>query len=120
VSGLKRLLQIAVTIGGYLFWWLLVRLHLWRPAMTPAQRLRCTLERLGTAFVKLGQGLSLHRDLLPEEYIHELQSLQDRVAPFANDVAAREVESALGQPLAELFAEFEPHPLAAGLDRASA
>jgi len=113
VSGLKRLLQIAFTIGGYLFWWLLVRLHLWRAVMTPAQRLRCTLERLGTAFVKLGQGLSLHRDLLPEEYIHELQSLQDRVAPFANDVAAHEVESALGQPIGELFAEFEPHPLAA-------
>ncbi|QQZ39463.1 AarF/ABC1/UbiB kinase family protein [Pseudomonas sp. SK3(2021)] len=113
MSSLKRLLQITFTIGGYLFWWLLVRLHLRRTAITPAQQLRGTLERLGTAFVKLGQGLSLHRDLLSEEYIQELQCLQDRVAPFANDVAAREVENALGRPIAELFAEFESQPLAA-------
>lgn len=114
MSGLKRLLQIAFTIGGYMVWWLLVRLHLWRARTTPAQRLRCTLERLGTTFVKLGQGLSLHRDLLPEDYIHELQRLQNRVAPFSNDVAAHEVAQALGHPIAELFAEFESHPLAAG------
>ncbi|CAD5378631.1 Ubiquinone biosynthesis monooxygenase UbiB [Pseudomonas sp. OF001] len=113
MSGLRRLFQIISTIGGYLFWWLLVHLHLRHQAITPAQHLRGTLEQLGTAFVKLGQGLSLHRDLLPEEYIQELQCLQDRVAPFANDVAVREVESALGRPIAELFAEFEPQPLAA-------
>lgn len=113
MSGLRRLFQIGRAVGGYLLWWLLVRLHLWRPSVTPAQRLCRTFERLGTTFVKLGQGLSLHRYLLPDEYIHALQSLQDRVAPFPDEVARREVEQALGKSIPELFAEFEAHPIAA-------
>lgn len=113
MSGLRRLFQIGFAVWAYLLWWLLVRLHLWRPSMTPAQRLCHTVERLGTTFVKLGQGLSLHRDLLPDEYIRALQSLQDRVAPFPDEVARHEVEQALGKPVPELFAEFEAHPMAA-------
>jgi len=113
VSGLRRLFQIGFAVWAYLLGWLLIRLHLWRPAVTPAQRLCRTVQRLGTTFVKLGQGLSLHRDLLPDEYIRALQSLQDHVAPFPDAVARREVEQALGKPIAELFAEFEAHPMAA-------
>src|SRR5574340_143290 len=113
VSGLRRLLQIGLAVGAYLLWWLLVRLHLWHPAVTPAQRLCHTVERLGTTFVKLGQGLSLHRDLLPDEYIRALQGLQDRVAPFPGEVARREVEDGLGKSIDEVFAEFEAHPMAA-------
>ena len=111
--GLRRLFQIGFAVCAYLLWWLLVHLHLWRPAVTPAQRLCRTAERLGTTFVKLGQGLSLHRDLLPDAYIRALQSLQDHVAPFPDAVARREVEQALGKPVPELFAEFEAHPMAA-------
>ncbi len=113
MSGLRRLFQIGFAVAGYLLGWLLVRLHLWRPSVTPAQSLCRAFERLGTTFVKLGQGLSLHRDLLPDEYIRALQGLQDRVAPFPDAVARLEVEQALGKPIAELFAEFEAHPLAA-------
>jgi len=113
MSGLRRLFQIGFAVWAYLLGWLLIRLHLWRPALTPAQRLCRTFERLGTTFVKLGQGLSLHRDLLPDEYIRALQGLQDRVAPFPDEIARREVEQALGKPIAELFAEFEAHPMAA-------
>lgn len=111
--GLRRLFQIGFAVCAYLLWRLLVNLHLWRSAITPAQRLCRTFERLGTTFVKLGQGLSLHRDLLPDEYIRALQGLQDHVASFPDEVARREVERALGKSLAELFAEFEAHPLAA-------
>ncbi len=113
MPGLRRLFQIGFAISGYLLGWLLVRLHLWRPAVGPAQRLSRMFERLGATFVKLGQGLSLHRDLLPDEYVRALQGLQDRVAPFPDDVARREVEQALGKPVSELFAEFEAHPMAA-------
>jgi ubiquinone biosynthesis protein len=113
VSGLRRLFQIGFAVSGYLLWRLLVRLHLWRAAVTPAQKLCHMFEHLGAPFVKLGQGLSLHRDLLPDDYILALQSLQDRVAPFPDDVARREVEQALGKSIPELFAEFEARPLAA-------
>ena len=113
MAGLKRLFQIGLAVSGYLLWWLLVHLRLWRPSVTPAQRLCRMFERLGATFVKLGQGLSLYSDLLPDDYIYALQSLQDRVAPFPDDVARCEVEQALGKSIPELFAEFEAHPMAA-------
>ncbi|HKQ29665.1 MAG TPA: AarF/UbiB family protein [Burkholderiales bacterium] len=113
MSGLTRLFQIGFAVSGYLLWWLLVRLHLWRPTMTPAERFSRALEGLGTAFVKLGQGLSLHRDLLPDDYIRALQNLQDHVVPFADAIAVQEIERALERPIAELFGEFERHPFAA-------
>ncbi len=113
MPSLKRLFQIGLAVSAYLLWWLLVRLHLLRASVTPAQRLCKTFEQLGTTFVKLGQGLSLHRDLLPDEYVLALQRLQDRVEPFPDEVARFEVEQALGKPIHELFTEFEAHPMAA-------
>lgn len=106
-----RLVQILFALGGYLGWMVLVHLRLLRPPMTPAQRLSHTLERLGTTFVKLGQMLSLRRDLLPDAYIEALQQLQDRVAPFPAAEARRQVEQGLGYPVTTLFAEFDGEPL---------
>jgi len=68
---------------------------------------------LGTSFVKLGQGLSLHYDLLPADYVKALRSLQDHVATFDPDAAIREVERAFNAPVHEIFADFELQPLAA-------
>ena len=48
----------------------------------PPARLRRALERLGGAFVKLGQMLSVRPDLIPPEYVVELEKLQDAVAPM--------------------------------------
>lgn len=47
--------------------------------------------------------------LLSDEYIHALQTLQDRVVPFPDEVARREVEQVLGKSIAE----FEAHLMAA-------
>lgn len=52
-----------------------------RPPLTPAQRLRRVLEELGPSFIKLGQILSTRPDLLPPEFIQELQKLRDEVEP---------------------------------------
>jgi len=81
--------------------------------MTPAQKLRTTLEGLGPTFIKLGQTLSIHRDLLPDEYTEALQGLQDQ-APFFDSVTARrEVTRALGATIDDLFREFDDVPMAA-------
>lgn len=77
------------------------------------QRLRETLEGLGGTFVKLGQALSLRRDVLPDAYIVALRDLQDRVAPFPAKEAKREIERALGRSVNDLFAEYDPVPVAA-------
>ena len=77
------------------------------------ERLRAALEQLGPTFVKLGQALSLRRDLLPEPYIAALRDLQDRVAPFPSEEAGDEIERGLGASIAALFAEFDAAPMAA-------
>ena len=80
---------------------------------TLPRRLRQTLERLGPPFVKLGQALSLRRDLLPDDFIAALQGLQDDVPGFAGSDARREIERELGHPIEQLFSEFEETPFAA-------
>ncbi|AOQ22732.1 ABC1 kinase family protein [Neomoorella thermoacetica] len=76
------------------------------------QRLRLALEELGPTFIKLGQLLSTRPDLLPADIISELTRLQDRVPPFPFADVRKAVEEELGQPLEELFASFDPEPLA--------
>lgn len=110
---LYRELVIVAAAAGYGGWLLARRLRLAGRRRTPAQQFSRTLERLGTTFVKLGQGLSLHRHLLPDAWVAALAGLQDRVAPFPGEVARCEVERAFGRPLSELFAEFDTEPLAA-------
>ena len=46
------------------------------------KRLRLTLERLGPTFIKFGQMLSVRPDLIPKNYIKELEKLQDEVPEF--------------------------------------
>nr|MCU0808984.1 AarF/UbiB family protein [Candidatus Contendobacter sp.] len=80
--------------------------------LPPGARIRLALEDLGPIFVKFGQMLSTRRDLLPDDIALELARLQDRVPPFPSEQARAIVEKAYGQPLAAVFAEFEPQPLA--------
>jgi len=77
------------------------------------QRVRLVLEELGPTFIKVGQILSTRPDLLPPDYISELEKLQDRVPAFEFDAAKQQIEKELGQSLNELFAGFETEPLAA-------
>ena len=68
---------------------------------------------LGPTFIKIGQALSTRADLIPIEYIEEFSQLHDRVPPFSSDGAIAVVEQELGKPIAVLFAEFNPTPIAA-------
>ncbi len=80
----------------------------WRAFDLPrAVRLRLALEALGPIFVKFGQVLSTRRDLLPTDIADELARLQDRVPPFDSDLAVKEVETALGVRLEEVFSQFD-------------
>ncbi|HXE38548.1 MAG TPA: ubiquinone biosynthesis regulatory protein kinase UbiB [Azonexus sp.] len=88
-------------------------LQFWRDLSTPrAVRLRLALEALGPIFVKFGQVLSTRRDLMPSDIADELARLQDRVPPFDSALALAEIEKAYGRPASEVFAEFDPVPIA--------
>ncbi len=80
---------------------------------SPEAGLRAALEELGPAFIKLGQLLSTRADLLPLSYVEELSRLQDRVSPFSTAEAKEILAGELRLDPAELFAFFQPEPLAA-------
>lgn len=90
-----------------LFW--LRRKHQDKPL---AERLRLSLQSLGPIYIKLGQMLSTRRDLLPEVYADQLAYLQDNVPSFCGELAIKEIESSLGQPIAQLFTNFDANALA--------
>ena len=75
-------------------------------------RVRMALEKLGPIFVKFGQVLSTRRDLLPADLADELAKLQDDVPPFPAAQARQLVEKAFGKSVEQVFASFEPEPVA--------
>jgi ubiquinone biosynthesis protein len=84
------------------------------PALEAPQRVRLALQELGPTFVKLGQILATRIDLLPPDWIAELEKLQDQAPPAPwNEVHAQLVED-LGVAPEEIFTAFEPLPVAAG------
>lgn len=89
----------------------------WRLAPVPkklsrGERLRLALEALGPIFVKFGQILSTRPDLVPDDIVNELVKLQDNVPPFSSDIAVSLIESELGESVDNLFAQFDPKPMA--------
>ena len=68
--------------------------------------------RLGATFIKVGQIMSTRPDLLPPHVIAALSRLQDDVGPFPFAQVERTVIEDFGQPIAALFREFSPQPIA--------
>jgi len=103
-------------LGHARFRWLhrLVKaLLFWRVLGEPRGiRLRLALEDLGPIFVKFGQMLSTRRDLIPLDVADELAKLQDQVPPFAPEIVREIVFLAYGLYPEEVFAEFDPIPVA--------
>ena len=67
----------------------------------------------GRTFIKIGQTLSTRADLLPLPAMLELSVLQESVKPFSSALAQKIIERELGAGVDELYASFEPEPIAA-------
>jgi len=80
-----------------------------------AVRLAAALTRLGPTYVKLGQFLATRPDVVGMALSRDLESLQDRMAPFPQGEAEAAVAGALGKPLRELYASFGPAVAAASI-----
>jgi ubiquinone biosynthesis protein len=76
------------------------------------KRIRLALTDLGPTFIKLGQLLSTRPDVVGNKLALELSLLQADVPADPPDVVRDLVESELGQPIEELFVEFEDVPVA--------
>jgi ubiquinone biosynthesis protein len=103
-------------IGG---WWVVERRRGRRsgePSVSRAglsRRLRKAFERLGPAYIKLGQIISSGEGLFPPELVGEFKLLRDHVAPVSFAAVRAVVEEDLGAPLEDIFSTFDSTPLAA-------
>jgi len=79
----------------------------------PGQRLARALNEAGPSFIKLGQALSTRSDLLGEELAEDLSELQDRLPAFPGTEARRIIEEELGEPVDDLYREFQDDAVAA-------
>jgi len=87
-----------------------------RPASTiAANRLAAALTHLGPTYVKLGQFLATRPDVVGVALARDLESLQDKMAPFAQAEAERMVAVAFDRPVSETFAAFGPPVAAASI-----
>ncbi len=76
-------------------------------------RIRNILEELVPTFIKIGQIMSLHPDLLPPGLVKELSKLQDNAATVDYGLISGILEKSLGGHIDEFFLEFDQTPFAA-------
>lgn len=88
---------------------ILMRNHITR-GVTP-EKLRVILEELGPRFVKLGQIMSLHSDILPRAYCDELMKLTSEVTPMPFSVVEDVINGSLGANWEESFEWIDEKPL---------
>jgi len=81
--------------------------------LTLENRVRLALEELGPTFIKLGQVVSTHPDLVSPELIKELSKLQDSISPIPSEIIKKQIKRELKKPVDELFAVFGEKPIAA-------
>ena len=80
---------------------------------TPAVKLRLMLQELGPTFIKFGQIVGSRSEILPVDVSTELAKLQDAASPFLFQEVEQAVRREFGKPVEDVFAAFEPTPLAA-------
>jgi len=128
IKRLLRLSHINWTLARYGLDEIILSLHLLRPLrvliwlnpynwfrdreQSQAHRLRLCIEELGPIFIKFGQMMATRRDLLSDEVADELSYLLDKVPPFPPAAARAIVEKELGQPIEEVFLDFDSEVLA--------
>ncbi|MHB1085841.1 MAG: ABC1 kinase family protein [Thiobacillus sp.] len=76
-------------------------------------RIRRALEELGPTFVKLGQLLATRVDMFPPNWIAEFEKLHSQVPAVPYELLHPDLVAALKGEPADVFAEFDPVPLAA-------
>ena len=86
--------------------------------LRPGQRLAAAFERLGPAYVKLGQFMATRPDIIGFELADDLARLQDKMPPFAQAEACAEIEQAFGESTDNLFASFSEPVAAASIAQA--
>ena len=67
------------------------------------EKLRIILEELGPTYIKLGQIMSMHSDILPKRYCDELAKLNFDVPPMPFSEMIEVIEESYGCPYTDVF-----------------
>jgi ubiquinone biosynthesis protein len=78
-------------------------------------RLSRALERMGPAYLKLGQFLATRPDVVGVAMARDLEALQDRLPPFSQSEAEAVITTSLERPISQAFASFGPAVAAASI-----
>ena len=78
-------------------------------------RLSRALERMGPAYLKLGQFLATRPDVVGVVLARDLEALQDRLPPFSQTEAEAAIAASLERPVTQVFASFGPAVAAASI-----
>ena len=114
-QALWRALRVIWLFAGFILnlqwdsWWHLTEQN----QQNRATQLRQVLTQLGPTFIKVGQALSTRPDLVRQNFLDELIKLQDQLPPYANSLALHMIVTELGSPIADIFSEISPQPVAA-------
>ena len=76
------------------------------------KNIREAFEELGTTFIKLGQMMSLRRDIIPASMAEEFKKLTDNVTPIGFDQMKPIIEGELCAETGDVFSEFDENPIA--------
>lgn len=87
-----------------------LRKHKVRRGISPI-KLRLILEDLGPTFIKLGQIMSMHSDILPKRYCDELTRLRSDVSPMSFYEVENVLNNAYARPWQEIFLSIDSKPL---------
>ena len=86
-----------------------LRRHKITRGVTP-KKLRLILEELGPTFIKLGQIMSMHSDILPKRYCDELMLLRTEVTPMPFQEVLDVIEESYGRSWKRVFSSIEKQP----------
>jgi ubiquinone biosynthesis protein len=75
------------------------------------EKLRIILEELGPTYIKLGQIMSMHSDILPKRYCDELSKLNFDVPPMPFDEVIEVIEESYGCPYTDIYEWIEEDTL---------
>ncbi|WP_373482371.1 ABC1 kinase family protein [Acetobacterium sp.] len=78
--------------------------------LTP-EKLRLIIEDLGPTFIKIGQIMSMRRDIFPSDYCIELEKLRSQVTPMPFDEFIRIIEEEYDCPVDDVFRTINQDPL---------
>ncbi len=87
-----------------------LRKHHITRGVTP-EKLRAILEELGPTYVKLGQIMSLHSDVLPQRYCDELMKLTSEVTPMPFEMVEEVINRSYREDWHNIFSSIEKETL---------